>query len=138
MPYWRLHYHLVWATRDREPLLGPEEEALVRRSIHLTAADLDLVPHAVGVMPDHVHVALSIPPKVAVAEAVKRLKGASAHGVNQSPSRADPSTFGWQGEYGALTFGDAALPSVVAYIQNQANHHAENRLWPKLERAQET
>src|SRR4051795_11049944 len=113
MPFWRLHYHLVWATRDRLPLIGEAEEQSIRRSFELTFADLDLVPHAVGDMPNHVHVAASIPPKVAVAEAVRRLKGASANAVNAQSGEERSEAFRWQGDYGALSFGDSALPRVV-------------------------
>jgi putative transposase len=71
MPFWRFRYHLVWATRDRLPLIGESDEQAIRRSFELTYADLDLIPHAEGFMPDHVHLAVSIPPKVAVSEAVR-------------------------------------------------------------------
>jgi putative transposase len=135
MPYWRLFYHLVWATRDREPLIGPVEEAAVRRSFELTIGDLDLIPHAVGVMPDHVHIVVSIPPKIAVSETVKRLKGASAKAVNDRTDQNGLAQFNWQGDYGALSFGDAALERVVHYVEHQAEHHTEGRLWSKLEQA---
>lgn len=134
MPYWRLLYHLVWSTRDRQPLIGESEENLIRRSISLTLRDLELIPHAVGVMPDHVHVALSIPPKIAVAEAVKRLKGASAHAVNHRGDAPRTVPFGWQTEYGALSFADNALARVVDYIEQQRDRHAVGRVWAKLER----
>jgi putative transposase len=26
MPFWRLYYHLVWATKNREPLIVPQIE----------------------------------------------------------------------------------------------------------------
>jgi hypothetical protein len=67
MPYWRLHHPFVWATRDRIPLIGTVEEAVIRRSVDLTVADLDLIPHAFGFTPDHDHVAVSIPPKGSVS-----------------------------------------------------------------------
>src|SRR5690242_14128773 len=101
MAYWRLFNHLVWATRDRVPLIGAVEESAIRRSFELTVTDLDLIPHAVGVMPDHVHVAVSIPPKIAVAETLRRLKGASAKAVNARTDRDGLAQFGWQGGYGA-------------------------------------
>src|SRR5262249_36542833 len=128
-------YHLVWATKQREPLIGSMEEATIRRSFELTIGDLDLDPHAIGMMPDHVHVVVSIPPKIAVAEAVKRLKGASANAVNGRSPRTDLSTFSWQPDYGALSFGDDALARVVDYVDHQSERHAASRLWAKLEQA---
>jgi putative transposase len=135
MPYWKLHYHLVWATRERLPLIGEGEEQAIRRSFELTFADLDVIPHAVGVMPDHVHLAVSIPPKVAVSEAVRRLKGASANAVNARSGGTRSDTFRWQGDYGVLSFGDSALERVVDYVEHQRDRHASGRLWTKLEQA---
>jgi putative transposase len=125
---------VVWATKDRRPTIGDIEEIELRRSLELTIADLDLVPHAIGFMPDHVHLAISIPPKVPVAEAVRRLKGASSHAVNQAAQPSSGSAFAWQPEYGALTFGEKALSGVVAYVNEQRERHAGRTLWPPLER----
>jgi putative transposase len=135
MPYWRLHYHLVWATKDRRPTIGDTEEEAIRRSFHLTVHDLLLIPHAIGIMPDHVHVAVSIPPKIAVSEAVKRLKGASANAVNHRTGEDRIEPFVWQRDYEALSFGDDALPRVVDYVNHQPQRHAMGRTWAKLEQA---
>jgi putative transposase len=97
VPYWRLNYHLIWTTKNREHLIGPEEEAVIRRSFELTFANLDAIPHAVGVMPEHIHVAVSAPPKISPAELVRRLKGASSRELNKREERS-LSTFAWQGE----------------------------------------
>ena len=80
-------------------------------------------------MPDHVHVAVSIPPRHAVSEVMKRLKGASSHAV-----RAEHRSFTWQTEYGALSFGDKALPKVTAYVEEQAERHAARTTIAQLER----
>ena len=85
--------------------------------------------HAVGGVADHVHMAVSIPPAISVAVAVKRIKGASSHLINKSVD--DP--FAWQGDYSVDTFSERHLPKVVAYINNQHRHHAENTLWPSIE-----
>ena len=136
MPYWRLFYHLVWATRDRAPLIGEREEILIRRSFELTFADLDAIPHAIGFMPDHVHLAVSAPPKIAPAELVRRLNGASTHAVN-SRENHHGARFAWQGEYGVLSFGEQALPDVVAYVDDQPARHASNMAWTRIEQTSE-
>jgi putative transposase len=133
VPYWRLFLHLIWTTKNRVPLIGPEEEAIIRRSFHLTFGDLDVIPHAVYLMSEHVHVAVSAPPKVSPAELVRRLKGASSRELNRNEERS-LSTFAWQGEYGVHSFGEQALPTIVEYVLNQASHHANGTLWPGLER----
>jgi putative transposase len=133
VPYWRLNYHLIWTTKNRELLIGSEEEAVIRRSFELTFANLDAIPHAVGLMPEHVHVAVSVPPKISPSELVQRLKGASSRELNKREGRS-LSTFAWQGEYGVHSFGEQALPTIIDYVLNQAAHHANETLWPGLER----
>jgi putative transposase len=133
MPYWRLFYHIVWATKARQPVLEDADARIVSQSIRTTLRSFKADLHAVGVMPDHVHLATSIPPNVALAEVIGRLKGASAHALNHQPGRPPDRSFSWQTEYGILSFGEKALPTVIQYIQNQKQHHASQQLWPTLE-----
>jgi putative transposase len=134
LPYWRTFYHLIWATQHREPLIGAAEEAAIRRSLTMTFTELKLIPHEVGIVEDHMHVAVSVPPAVAVSEVVKRLKGASSHAVNQACAFEDDRRFRWQSEYGAITFGERSLPMVVEYLQKQREHHANSTTLPQFER----
>jgi putative transposase len=133
MPYWRLHYHLVWATHERLPLIGSEEEAFILESLAMTIARMSLIGHAFGMVADHVHVALSIPPTVAVADAAGRLKGASSRLINQRCKSESGVDFSWQSEYGVISITDRALPTVINYVRNQKQHHAENTLLKALE-----
>jgi REP element-mobilizing transposase RayT len=59
-------------------MIGDLELGIIGNSLKLTFVDLDVIPHAVGCMPDHIHVAVSIPPKVALSDLVRRMKGASS------------------------------------------------------------
>jgi putative transposase len=137
VPYWKLFYHLVWATKNREPMIGPDEEAVIRRSLKLTFADLDVIPHAVGMMPDHIQVVVSAPPKISPAELVRRMKGASSRAINEQIARWEQASFTWQREYGVHSFGAQALPTIIAYVTNQPAHHAAKDLWSGLERSVE-
>jgi putative transposase len=82
VPFWRLHYHLIWTTTGREPLIGEEVERIIRASIASTTRSLKVIPHAVGMVSDHIHVVASIPPTVSISEVVGRLKGAASRAVN--------------------------------------------------------
>ncbi len=87
MSFWQLFYHVVWATRGRRPMLGATEEEIIRRSLDATFNELDVIPHAVGMMPDHIHISVSVPPKIALADLIRRVKGASSHALNHSETR---------------------------------------------------
>jgi putative transposase len=132
MPYWRLFYHVVWATKGREPMIDDAAARVIERSIRTKSRDLGGIVHAFGWMPDHVHVAVSIPPNTAIGTFVGQLKGSSSHAANQDVSRE--ASFSWQAEYGVKSFGERNLPDVVAYVQNQPERHAAQTTWDRLER----
>ncbi len=83
MPRWICYYHLVWSTRNREPLLIPPIELVVYAVIERESAKMDSPVLAIGGIEDHVHVAVMIRPRIAVATWVRQIKGVSAHEVNR-------------------------------------------------------
>ncbi len=109
MTYWRLHYHLIWGTHDREPSLTPEREKMLYGVLYDKGKELGLKIHAAGNTEEHVHVVVSIPPKLAVADCVRHLKGASAYAINHM--RGSDDKFKWQEGYGALTISEGSLRS---------------------------
>ena len=132
MPFWRTYYHLVWATKNREPLITPTiERALYDCIIHKAAA-LGIYIYALNGWVDHVHVVSAIPPKIAIAEGVKHMKGASAHWLNENFPQ-EPH-FAWQRGYGVLTLGEKQRPQAEAYVLNQKIHHQQQTTNSWLER----
>jgi putative transposase len=131
--YWRCHYHLVWATKLREPIIREEHAAVLQRSFRATAHEHGAIIHAIGTMPDHVHVAVAIPPRIAVAFFMKELKGSSSHLLNRSVKQRPGDWFAWQAGYGVLTFGERSLEDVVAYVNSQPAHHGDDDLRPDFE-----
>lgn len=121
MTYWRLHYHLIWSTRDREPSLTLEHEKMFYGVLYKKAEELGLKIHAAGNLEDHVHIVASIPPKLSIADCVRHLKGASAFAINHMDG--SDGQFKWQAGYGALTIGENSLPIVMEYVAKQKEHH---------------
>ena len=67
MPKWRLFYHVVWATKGWAPLIDEVTERAVRMSVKSTCRAEKAILHAIGMMPDHVYLAASIPPSISLA-----------------------------------------------------------------------
>jgi REP element-mobilizing transposase RayT len=132
MPYWQLFYHAVWATQYREPVLGAEVEPFAHDLIRDKAKELGAVVHALNGMEDHVHLVISIPPKLAPAFFIGQVKGASSTRLNQSRRLGRP--FFWQDEYAVFSLDAKRLPHHVAYVDNQKLHHARATTIPALER----
>jgi putative transposase len=135
MTYWRLHYHLIWATFEREPSLTPEREKIFYGVLYGKDKELDLKIHAAGNVEDHVHIVLSIPPKLAVADCARHLKGASAYAINHMDG--SDGKFKWQEGYGALSVGERSLETVMAYAARQKEHHKESSTIDVYERMDE-
>jgi REP element-mobilizing transposase RayT len=135
MTYWRLHYHLIFATFERQPTLTGEREKVFYGVLYGKAKELNLKIHAAGNVDDHAHVVLSIPPKLSVADCVKHIKGASAFAINHIPN--SDGQFKWQEGYGALSIGERSLETVMAYVANQKEHHKERGIIAVYERMDE-
>ena len=135
MPYWRVYYHIVWATKDRRPLLQPDIELRLFPYLVSKAAEMGAQVYEVNGWFDHVHMLVSIPPKHAIAAFVKRLKGASSFDLNQS--RLLESDFSWQRGYGVLSLGESQLSRARAYVRNQKEHHRQDSTNAWLERVDE-
>ena len=131
MTYWKLYYHLVWSTKLRVPSLQGEQVTELQRAIWKSVEDLKIQLHALGIQQDHVHVAYSAPPSLSIADVAQRLKGSSSHYLGKQFPGDWP---GWQKEYGVVGVGQQSLPRVVAYVNNQAEHHREQTLWLEMER----
>ena len=132
MPYWKLYYHFVWSTKDRLPLILPAFETDLYRVIAAKVKEMEGFVHAVGGTEDHVHLAVSVPPKLALSKLIGDTKGNSSHFVNHIVK--SDLEFRWQDEYGVLSFGQKDLPAVVRYIHNQKQHHADGTLITAMER----
>lgn len=133
MPFTRLFYHFVWTTKNREPWLKGEVEKLTYRVLRAKALELKAAVHALSGVEDHVHLVVSVPPTLALARFIGQLKGASSSRINKSQLLAEH--FAWQKEYGAFSFDQKRLPRLIAYVENQKQHHAEGTEITILEKA---
>jgi putative transposase len=129
MPYWRTFYHIVWTTKHRAPLITPDMEMVIFPSVTHRAQELGAVVYALNGVADHVHLVAAIPPRLAVAQCVGELKGRSSFIVGTKLN----VVFAWQAGYGVHTFGEKHLPWVIAYVEQQKEHHAAQTINHRLE-----
>lgn len=138
MAFWRLYYHLIWATKERQPLINHDRETELYNYIIGKADALSCIIHAIGGVEDHIHLIASIPPKLSISDFVKTIKGSSAHQLNQNLKLSSNSTsFGWQRGYGVLSLGSKQLDQAVCYVKNQKEHHLQGTEIASLERDNE-
>jgi putative transposase len=133
MSLWRLYYHLVWGTKERRSLIYADREEKLYHYIINKADSISSIVHALGGVEDHIHLIVSIPPHLSVADFVKTIKGSSAYYLNQTFSLGNDK-FQWQEGYGVFYLGGKQLEQAVNYVKNQKSHHAEGTIIPSLER----
>ncbi len=131
MSYWKLYYHFVWGTKNRLRLIDSILEPQLYSAIAAKALEFDGIVHAIGGIEDHIHLAVSIPPKIALAKFIGDVKGNSSHYVNHVV-RPD-FEFYWQDTYGLFSFSEKNLSAVVRYIHDQKKHHVEETWIPEME-----
>ncbi len=132
MAYWRLHYHAVWSCKFRERLITPELEPKLYEYLRKKGFKSGAIIHEIGGIEDHVHLVFSLHPKYAVADFIGKLKGSSSHWVSKIYKY--PGEFEWQRGYGVLSFGERALPRVLAYVNNQKEHHQKQTVIAAMEK----
>ncbi len=135
MPFYKLFYHVVWATKQRQPLITAELEPTAYDYIRRKAMGLEGTVYALNGLADHVHLVVSIPPRIAVATFIGQVKGVTSSKINKDNPGAVPLY--WQEEYGVFSFDEKRLPNFVGYVERQKHHHAEGRLYGVLERTDE-
>lgn len=132
MPLWRCYYHMVWATKHRQPLITPQLETLLFEATAHKIAECGAEQIAVNAMPDHIHIAARIPPTILLVDLIQKVKGASSHLINEARNM-DGDRFRWQGGYGLYTVSEPNLPRLLDYIANQKAHHRNGATHPALE-----
>jgi putative transposase len=116
-----LHYHVIFSTKHREPWISPDLEEHVWKFLGGIARENSMKALLIGGMPDHVHLALALPPTQTISKALQLLKGGSSKWIKDAlPGMRG---FAWQDGYGAFTVSKSNLPEVMTYIQNQREHH---------------
>jgi putative transposase len=112
--------HLIFSTKNREPLLAGKD---LQHSAHAYLAtvlnDRKCPPLIVGGIANHVHVLCRLAKTECVSNLMEHLKASSSKWLKTQGS----SIFSWQRGYGAFSVSQSQADSVVAYIQNQEEHH---------------
>jgi REP element-mobilizing transposase RayT len=123
--------HLVWSTWNRAPLITPDIEKSLHRNLVAQAQHQGCKILAIGGVEDHVHLLISLPSTLSIAQLVKQLKGVSSNFVNHELTRN--TSFKWQGSYGAFSVSRWDVKKIIHYIQKQKEHHSSQTLISQLE-----
>ncbi len=127
--YLSLHYHLVFSTKNREPLIAELWAKRFHEYLGGTVSALGGFPQGIGGMPDHVHLLVGLKSTHCLADFMRELKKSTSGWVRNEIGLGE---FAWQEGYGAFTVSATTRDSVRRYIANQAKHHRKRSFREEL------
>jgi REP element-mobilizing transposase RayT len=116
-----IHLHVVFSTKNREPLIAPALAPRLYDYIGGTLRGHKCALLDAGGMPDHAHLLVSMSREMSAAELVRVVKSNSSRWVHDT--FPDLGGFAWQSGYGAFAVSYSQLGAVRAYIAGQEEHH---------------
>ena len=119
--FFSLHYHIVFSTKARRPLIHVEWRSRLHSYLGGIIRGMNGVPEIVGGVTDHVHFLASLRPAHSVADLMRDLKKDSTNWIKKNFERR----FAWQEGYAAFTVSPTATDAVHSYIAKQEEHHSK-------------
>jgi len=119
---YRLHYHFVFIPKYRRPVLRNEVGHRLRELIREICRSNDIEILSGHIRPDHVHLLLSVPPKLSASRVVQIIKGKTAHHLLEDFRTLRKEFWGrhfWARGYFAVTSGNVTDEVIAEYIKNQ-------------------
>jgi putative transposase len=119
---YQLHAHLVFVPRYRRRVFDAEALERLRNAFRIVCADFEADLKEFNGAPDHVHLLVEYPPKVALSSLVNSLKGASARRLRRErPDIAQRYWRGglWSASYFVASCGGAPITLLKQYIEGQ-------------------
>ncbi len=117
----RLLGHIVFSTRNREPVL-PDA---IRDDLHAYIGGIVHNRHGVllkaGSVADHIHLLIALPRTCTPADLVQDIKTGSSKWLKTQGERY--ADFHWQGGYGIFSISPSHRQALEHYIGRQADHH---------------
>jgi REP element-mobilizing transposase RayT len=113
--------HLVFSTKNRQPLLRPEIEPELHPYLATVFRSLECPTLTINGTQDHVHILFRLGRKIALANVVEEIKTSSSKWIKtKGPAYRG---FHWQNGYGAFSIGQSGVEALKRYIANQKEHH---------------
>lgn len=119
----KLVVHLIFTTKYRRKLFDGQMIAQLREAFSSAAAKLECEIIKMDGEPDHVHLLVAYPPKLAVSVMVNNLKSVSSRLLRQQNThlRMQSKTgLLWSRSYFVCSAGGATIEMLRAYIQSQS------------------
>jgi len=121
MAFVKILIHVVWGTKNREPLLTKTLRPIIIDHIKQNARKKGIFIDRINGYTDHLHCLIGLPADLSISKAVQLIKGESAFWVNHQ--KLIKSKFEWADEYFAVSVSESVINHLRVYIDRQEEHH---------------
>ena len=118
-------YHIVWSTKYRYKVLKGDIRLRVREIIRQVCGERGVTIVRGVLSSDHVHMFVSVPPKLAISDLVRLMKGRSSHKVQREFPHLKKRYWGqrfWGRGYFSTTNGVITEDIVLQYLDEHIQH----------------
>lgn len=126
--YSALWVHIIWSTKNREPILVPTLRKEVFDIIHILAKEHEIYLDRINGIDDHVHLLVRLRTDQTVSDVVKTIKGNSWEHFKELPDKY----INWQDGFAAFSVSPGNLKAVRNYIDRQQIHHKNKSFTDEL------
>lgn len=131
MSFVKIWIHLVFATKNRAPLLTKKIRNDLYQHIIKNCKEKDIYLKSINGYTDHIHCLISLNKEQNIAKISQLIKGESSFWINQN--NLIPEKFSWQDDYFAVSVSESQVDAVVKYINNQEKHHSQKSFNDEVE-----
>ena len=121
--YSQIYIHVVFAVQERACLIETKWKEELFKYIAGILKNKGIKLIAIGGVEDHIHILLSLNPKIALSDLVRDLKANSSKFINEKGFVR--GKFYWQEGFGAFSYSRSQIDTVAKYVLNQEKHHAK-------------
>jgi len=118
--FYNCHYHVVWCPKYRRKILVQAIEARLKEIIVQVCQEHQAEVEELEILPDRVHLLVSVDPQLGIHRLVKLIKGRSSRFLRQEfpvLKRKLPTL--WTNSYFVGTTGGASSSIIKQYIEQQ-------------------
>ncbi len=117
---YNLHLHFVWCPKYRKQVLTGAVSERLRTLLELKAAELDTEIVGLEIMPDHVHLFVSVPPTDAPQHFANQFKGYTSRVLREEfPHLKSSLPSLWSRSYYVGSAGNVSSDVIERYIASQ-------------------
>lgn len=119
--YSQIYIHIVFAVKGRGSFISESWEVNLYKYINGILIEKGQKPLAVNGAYDHIHILIGMRPTCCLSDLVREVKKSTNNWVNENG--LTKTHFSWQDGYGAFSYSHSDLDKVIAYVNNQKEHH---------------